>query len=293
MKNRSMCNTCDTQRSAERAKNKKNSSQSSSSSSSAAPMALMQFATAAAAAAVSKSRTPISSSSSFKSDLVVHSPAHGYCILQPTQCSLALARRWQSLSDQRKVTRLGAWADLVAVGSGQQLDVLAQTESDFKNLVGETEQLFRNVLPPYFLDQYAEENRTQVFHIPAMKMLFYDRAADEQTLHHDVCELAVAKQRWSVIFYLQDTISTAMPTHDADRLQKLWSFESLSPVEREELTDKKHWTSFNVRAGSILIFRQTVAHFGVPDPKKNRAVIFALISPSNAKGQDEFQSIYY
>jgi len=226
-------------------------------------------------------------------DVVAHCPGLGYTILQPSAQSEQLADTWMELAN-KEIFCKRSWEFLAATGSGHQFDITAaaQSNSNLKVLADGTERHLRVALPLYFLDEYKKANGKSDFFIPTMKLLNYNKRAKRQKLHNDIEHLEDAVQRWSVIFFLHDTIATAMPTGDAEELKKLWQWDSLSKEQKDYLSNHKRWACYSVRKGAILIFRQTVAHFGVPDPRRNRTALFALISPTNDKGQHDFQPVY-
>ena len=58
------------------------------------------------------------------------------------------------------------------------------------------------------------------------------------------------------------------------------------------LLDPEHYVSEPVQPGDILFFRQSTPHFGVKNDstKDDRVVLFSVLSPSPAEGQDEEQT---
>ena len=131
---------------------------------------------------------------------------------------------------------------------------------------------------------------TQLY-LPLMDIVHYRVGDKEQLLHHDVNQRNKSEQRWSVLLFLHSTISTALPQQPLAELERLWA-KNLSTKEKKSLTNPNLWATTPVKAGTILLFKQSTAHYGLSDPVRERIAVFSILSPNPDTNQTVWQQRY-
>jgi len=213
---------------------------------------------------------------------------------------VALASRW--LKADVSLAQLD-WEAITGAKSGRQLGIHHVLNAEFRRkrsvelsdedlhtlqqLHDETKAfLAAQLLPiaqPYHL-------QTPLY-LPQMDIVHFHPHDKEQMLHHDIHRGDTAQQRWSVLFYLHDTISTAVPMQPLSILKALWN-PRLSEKEKKKLCNPNLWAGLPVSAGTILLMQQSTAHYGVPDITEERIVLFTIISPNADQNQTVWQRRY-
>lgn len=217
--------------------------------------------------------------------------------MHPTARGAAIAERW---IDADKLLAGFDWEKITGVKSGRQLGIHRILSEEYKvaleddavqmlkELYDDTKEYLKEKLLPIALPHH--ETGTQLF-LPLMDLVHYRVGEKEQLLHHDATQQNKAEQRWSVLFFLHNTISTSLPQQPLAVLDRLWA-KKLSAKEKKSLTNPNLWASTPVPAGTILLFKQCTAHYGVPDPVRERIVLFSILSPNPDTNQTVWQRRY-
>jgi hypothetical protein len=132
------------------------------------------------------------------------------------------------------------------------------------------------------------------FELKAFELLWALPQKGQQKPHMDTPEHEDARLSWSVLLYLDDTMSTAMHRAPAKETETLWdhnTWPKLFGMRRptnphlkdKKMGEQKHFFSYPVRAGDRgQLFRHTVCPHGIKNPQgirgKPRLVLFAQYS---------------
>jgi len=123
------------------------------------------------------------------------------------------------------------------------------------------------------------------------KLLIAAPKHGQQPVHFDCARERSAGDRHSFILICSNgCYSTALPRFPANDALSFSHTEE--DMQREaHLLHESHYESLPATAGDIILFRQSTPHFGVQNamPQGNRVVLFGMLSPSNAPGQDAEQ----
>jgi hypothetical protein len=112
-----------------------------------------------------------------------------------------------------------------------------------------------------------------------------------QPVHWDCPRDAAAASKFScLLFCSTGSFSTALPRFDANATLSF----SDDPAEMRSVAHLLHpqeYESVPVFPGDMVFFRQSTPHYGVKNscPQGDRVVLFSILSPSTAPGQDEQQ----
>ena len=101
-------------------------------------------------------------------------------------------------------------------------------------------------------------------------------------------------QRYAVLMYCKQTMSTAVPRLDAAIIRPAFTdgeeLTAEQQAEAEQLCAEDKFLSFPVLPGATLVFPTSTPHFGVRNPASvDRVALYALFSPSDESGQDDTQ----
>jgi hypothetical protein len=113
----------------------------------------------------------------------------------------------------------------------------------------------------------------------------------DQPVHWDCARDAAAATKFScLLFCSTGSFSTALPRFGAN---SALSFSHDPAVMRSvaHLLRPQEYDSVPAFPGDIIFFRQSTPHYGVKNscPKGERVLLFSMLSPSPASGQDERQ----
>jgi hypothetical protein len=130
--------------------------------------------------------------------------------------------------------------------------------------------------------------------LAAIKLLRAFKGDGEQIVHFDIIEYDLATQCYTVIFYLTDTISTAVPIAPLADLRDCFTEgeKHPSPSAKAKLVDEKLHTK-RVTAGSSMIINCACPHRGKANPdERTRFVLFLNYYPSQMKAPDTEEQRY-
>ena len=130
--------------------------------------------------------------------------------------------------------------------------------------------------------------------LAAVKLLRSSYGEGLQEIHYDITTYDQAIKCFTVLIYLTDTLSTAIPTLPMSEMrhcftdgEKRPSPEALKFLSREKFQSKR------VIAGDMLVLNCAVPHYGVANPdEQDRYVLFLLYYPSNSDMPDTEQQRY-
>ena len=221
-------------------------------------------------------------------------PQHSFCTLGwqlhlPSSVTSGLAYRWFCLF-QRAIGMQEAWLSLR--GNAAQLDVRKElpvlgAEQHRLSLVDPTVAAFRGLLE-------AHGVQTTGLHVAALKLLRSAPGQGKKPAHYDVTHYKDAVQRYAVLMYCTETMSTAVPKLDAATMRPLFTdgeeLTAEQQAEAEQLCAEENFLSFPVQAGATLVFSAATPHYGVRNiASTDRVVLYALFSASEEPGQDDTQ----
>jgi hypothetical protein len=124
--------------------------------------------------------------------------------------------------------------------------------------------------------------------LAAIKLLRSDCGSGEQSIHFDITEYDLAIRCFTVLFYLTDTVSTAVPMKPLVDLRDTFTEGEKHPstAARAKLTDAQ-LHSQRVSAGDAMIVNCACPHKGKANPDDNRRyVLFLLYHPKRMKTPD-------
>ena len=130
--------------------------------------------------------------------------------------------------------------------------------------------------------------------LAAMKLLRTATGEGLQEIHYDITEYARAIKCYTVLMYLTDTLSTAIPILPlADLRHTFTEGEKLPSAAARKFLSRDKFQSERVTAGDMLVFNCGVPHYGVANPDEHdRYVLFLCFSPSNAPTPDTEEQRY-
>jgi hypothetical protein len=109
----------------------------------------------------------------------------------------------------------------------------------------------------------------------------------EQKPHYDLINFLVASQSHVIIFYCDDTTSTAVPVHSLKKMRPTFvdGEKKLSVAAYSLASRQDTYTTFPVLAGSALHMSALALHHGITNTlPTDRHVIFGLFVPKALKG---------
>jgi len=130
--------------------------------------------------------------------------------------------------------------------------------------------------------------------LTAIKLLRSDSGAGEQSIHFDITQYDLAIQCFTVLFYLTDTTSTAVPTVPLADLRDTFTEGEKHPsaTAKAKLTDARLHTE-RVSAGDAMIINCACPHKGKANPDDGRRyVLFLLFYPKRASKPDTEEQRY-
>lgn len=203
--------------------------------------------------------------------------SNGFIRIDGTEQSRAIA--WEMMSQRPR-----AGGELIA-GRVRQQDIAAN--SGLKKAFTALETLLRG-----YARALGVLHDDKPLYLVEPKILVAPPGKGHQAVHWDGPRNREAAEKLSCILFCSNGHNgTAMPTFPTD---ERFSFSDV----REELwqvahlLDPEYYESKPVQPGDIIIFRQSTPHFGVENTsaKDDRVVLFCMLSPSAAEGQDAVQT---
>jgi hypothetical protein len=202
---------------------------------------------------------------------------YGHVLLPASNESRALA--WD-------VIRLSRAPGEPIAGLVRQIDLTAA--ADFAPLRQQWETIVRNAATSVGVSAAH-------LHIVDQKLLVAATnpagAGLDQPVHFDCAREEAAASKFSCLLVCSaGSSSTALPRFEANGTlsfsQSPDAMQSVTPLLQPE-----HYESVSVHPGDIILFRQSTPHFGVRNssPHGERVMLFSMLSPSPAAGQDAEQ----
>jgi len=183
-----------------------------------------------------------------------------------------------------------AWFNLR--GNAWQLDAQAplsnlDAEQHRLSLLGPTITALRWML-------HGHGIQTAGLRVTALKLLCSTPGNGQQPVHYDVPSYEDAMQRYAVLMYCTETMSTAVPMLDAATMRPAFingeEQTAEQKIETEWLCTESNFISIPVQPGATLAFSSAVPHYEVRNQANtDRVVLYALFSPSEEPGQDDTQ----
>lgn len=130
--------------------------------------------------------------------------------------------------------------------------------------------------------------------LAAIKLLRASPGEGEQEIHYDITEYARAVRCFTVLLYLTDTESTAVPRLSLQEIRPCFTNGEQHPSAAAlAVLSRDKFQSERVAAGDMLAFNCAVPHFGVKNPDAHdRFVLFLLFYPSTSPMPDTEEQRY-
>jgi hypothetical protein len=130
--------------------------------------------------------------------------------------------------------------------------------------------------------------------LAAIKLLRSSKGKGEQGIHYDIPEYERAVQCYTVLLYLTDTLSTAIPTLSMKELRRCFTEGEKRPSAAAlKFLSRDKFLSQRVTAGTMLVLNSAVPHFGVANPDEyDRYLLFLLFFPSSFPMPDTEEQRY-
>lgn len=129
---------------------------------------------------------------------------------------------------------------------------------------------------------------TNVLALGGVKLLRTSTGEGRQEVHFDLQDYDYARRCYSVILYLTDTISTALPFRTLAELRDTFAaHEAKLPPSADAKVQRDQFVAARVKAGDALVFNSTVPHWGEANPDiQDRIAIFAHYYPRGTPKPD-------
>ena len=130
--------------------------------------------------------------------------------------------------------------------------------------------------------------------LAAMKLLRSSKGEGLQEIHYDITVYNRAIKCFTVLIYLTDTLSTAVPTLPLKELRHTFTDgEKLPSASARKFLSRDKFKSERVTAGDMLVLNCAVPHYGEANPDQNdRYVLFLCFFPSASTPPDTEQQRY-
>jgi hypothetical protein len=130
--------------------------------------------------------------------------------------------------------------------------------------------------------------------LAAIKLLRASTGDGLQDIHHDITEYARAVRCFTVLIYLTDTLSTAVPALSLDEVRHCFTEGETRPSAAAlKFLSRDKFRSVRVATGDMLVLNCAVPHYGVANPDEHdRYVLFLLFSPSSSPTPDTEEQRY-
>jgi hypothetical protein len=201
----------------------------------------------------------------------------GHVILPATDASRTLA--WHIMRLSRRAP------GLEISGKVRQMDL--SSDADFAALREQWETLVREAAASLGVN-------VEQLHVVDPKLLVAPpnpKSGLDQPVHWDCARDAAAASKFSCLLICSTgSFSTALPRFEANAALSS-SHDPAAMRSVAHLLFPQEYESVPVSAGDMIFFRQSTPHYGVKNscPQGDRVVLFSILSPSTAPGQDEHQ----
>lgn len=212
---------------------------------------------------------------------------HGASFRPSTRTSRATAASWLELARDSELAR---WE--VKRGGYHQHDTALSLQCSFLDekrvrLRHSAERIARDELSAFGV-------RATSLQLAAMKLLRTSKGEGLQEIHYDITEYARALNCFTVLIYLTDTESTAVPTLSMKELRPTFTQGEKRPSAAAlKFLSRDKFQTRRVTAGEMLVLNCAVPHYGVANPdEQDRCVLFLLFSPSDCSPPDSEEQRY-
>ena len=211
---------------------------------------------------------------------------YDYALLPATEASLALARQLAALD----CGAIPPSSVITIAGEVAQHDLStasafsAELRTTWAGVVSES------IASIGITEEVAQRHLASV----AQKLLVASPRKGAQVVHWDSIDGWMARDQLSILLYCTDGCqSTSLPRFSTRR-EFPWTEESVARYELQQkahLLDSDWYHSVTITAGQVLIFRDSVPHFGTRNGLTgiDRRVFFSMMSPSRSDDQDASQ----
>lgn len=130
--------------------------------------------------------------------------------------------------------------------------------------------------------------------LAAIKLLRSSNGDGLQEIHYDITEYARAVRCFTVLIYLTDTLSTAVPALSLDEMRHCFTEGEKRPSAAAlRFLSRDKFQSERVAAGDMMTFNCAVPHYGVANPdEEDRYVLFLLFYPASSPTPDTEEQRY-
>jgi hypothetical protein len=130
--------------------------------------------------------------------------------------------------------------------------------------------------------------------LAAIKLLRSSKGDGLQEIHYDIPVYDRAIKCFTVLIYLTDTLSTALPILPLDVIRHCFTDGEKRPSAAAlKFLSRDKFQSVRVTAGDGLVLNCVTPHYGVANPdEKDRYVLFLLFYPSTSPTPDTEEQRY-
>jgi hypothetical protein len=209
-----------------------------------------------------------------------------------------LAARWLDLVKRIEQSRSKGTGPAGATSAIIQGDIKQMAFRGLNEPFASEVKLLRKELKKAVQDRLRELglDRSQLNflkHLVDTKVMISRQGQGQQSIHRDSAEphlqLPLLHERISIVLYLVDTVSTDLPTYS--QTEQLASDNGDAAAQQAfcERYSLQNYASQPVVAGTLLLFKQTVAHRGIANPHAHRRIVlFDMLSDSTQIDQDDY-----
>ena len=214
-------------------------------------------------------------------------PTHGWALQPGHRNSRALAAGWLTLATS---TELKNWEEKRGgfyQHSTHDSLVCSHLDELRVRLRASSEALGRSVLHGVEVDATTQQ-------LVDIKLLRAAAGKGLQEVHYDVPEYEKAVQCYTVLLYLTQTESTAVPKLPLSELRDTFTEGEKKPTAAAlKKLQRNNFHTWRVEAGDLLAFNAAVPHFGVANPDlHDRFVLFLHFSPRGTPLHDTEEQRY-
>jgi hypothetical protein len=204
--------------------------------------------------------------------------SHGWRFHDETRAGKTLASVWKSIVPEVKEWEVirGQMSQTAASISFER----AQVEALRISARGNMEMMMRAMMRKDGTDE-------SVLYLAEMQLVVSPYLHGLQKPHYDLVDFEVAHHSHVIIFYCDDTDSTAVPVHTLEEMRSTFmNGEKRLSIDAHSLAaSEDSYKSFPVRAGSALHMSALALHHGIKNLNKtDRRTVFGLFVPKWLKG---------
>jgi hypothetical protein len=234
----------------------------------------------------SSSHTPLAGNKRISASILLSSPppsaysfsTHGWAFHDTSRAGKVLASAWKSI-----VPEVRLWEEIR--GEMHQTATSINLECSQIDAIRVSARLQMESMMRTFLRKDGTEESS--LYLAEMQLAVSPPGKGEQKPHYDLTDYSVAAQSHVIIFYCDDTTSTAVSVHSLKKMRPTFvdGEKKLSVTAHSLAASEDSYKSFPVLAGSALHMSALALHHGITNTlPTDRHVIFGLFVPKALKG---------